>query len=801
MFPFRLILGAILAVSILPAQAVERFVSAREAVRLDPQQCYRVRDLFLEREDVRFYFTDGLLIFADSLNGRDVGAFFIAEEPTDSAEVLVIPPSAQERYSLSSFTGEGVLNRTFNHSVLLFTDDTADKLREGILQRGALEPEIEHGERLSRRWTPVFRNLLDAASTRIATDVLSDIALTDGLFAAAVGGGVAGRFDVIVEPRAEIEQISIGQSVRRDGALFHEVWSRFPARSIRTGKGEPVGFGGRVRSYDLDVTLDDDLYVTVSARAEFEIDQVGRRTFPFSLAPLLEVTEVLVDGVPAEFLYDATRSASNSPDSLNTALVVLPEARAVGDVLNLEFRYRGAVVEHTDNDVYLVGSRTSWYPRASFERANYRLTFHFPAAFELRATGERIETSTDGDRKTAVFETVRPINLAGFNLGFYESEVRNVAGYRLEILANRELESRLQESVSVAPAPPPAPLSPGRRTPLRMDAPLPMTSEESSRPTDQIEAVADEVARSFEYFLQQFGPPIARDIAVTPIPDGYGQGFPGLVYAPTLSYLDPAKPPLSLMRPYERAFYKEALFPHEISHQWWGNLVSVDNAADSWIVEALATYSALMFLEDTVGTDTPKRFLSYYQSNLRSLTDAGDPVESAGPLVLGDRLTSSRFPNALAAIVYGKGAWVMHMLRAELGRERFSEFLTNLTSEFSDTLLTTDTFRESAARYLPDDADDRHLIDFFDQWVYGTGVPHLSVNWSATENGIEGRITQWDVPDHFAVPLTMDVATASGTVRHKVMTDGSVTEFSFAAAGPVLGVVLDPDQVLLAEID
>lgn len=801
MLHFRLTLSLLLAASTLPAQVVEGFLSAQESIRLDPQQCYRVRDLFLEREDVRFYFTDGLLIFADSLNGRDVGAFFIAEEPTDSAEVLVIPPSAQERYSLTSFIGEGVLNRTFNHSVLIFTDDTADQLREGMLQRGALEPELEQGERLSRRWTPVFRNLLDAASTRIATDVLSDIPLTDGLFAAAVGGGLAGRFDVIIEPRAETEQISVGQSVRRNGDLFHEVWSRFPSRSVRTGRREPLGLGGSVRSYDLDVTLDNELYVTVCARAKFEVDEGNRRTFPFSLAPLLEITEILIDGKPSEFLYDVARTSESSPDSLSTVLVVLAEPAAVGDVLDLEFRYRGPVVEHTDNNVYLVGSRTSWYPRALFERAPYRLTFHFPAEFDLRATGERIESSTADGRTTAIFETTRPINLAGFNLGFYESEARDVEGYRIEVLANRELESRLQESVNIAPAPPPAPQSPRRRSPVRLDAPLPIALEPASRPTDQIEAVADEVARSFEYFLHQFGPPVAREIAVTPIPDGYGQGFPGLVYAPTLSYLDPLKPPLSSMQPYERAFYKEILFPHEISHQWWGNLVSVDNTADSWIVEALATYSALMFLEETEGADAPNRFLNYYQSNLGRRNDDGVPVESAGPLVLGDRLTSSRFPNALAAIVYGKGAWVMHMLRDALGREKFSQFLTSLTSDFSSKRLTTDAFRKAAATYLPDDADDRDLNDVFDQWVYGTGIPRISVNWSATADGIEGRIKQRDVPDHFAVPLTMDVTTASSTVRHRVMTDGPLTEFSFTAAEPVIRVVLDPDHVLLAEIE
>ena len=91
----RVIFSLVLLASLLRGQAVEEYRTQINALRLDPEQCYRVRDLFLEREDVKFYFTDGLLIFADPVEGREIGAFFIAQEATDSAEILAIPPTVR----------------------------------------------------------------------------------------------------------------------------------------------------------------------------------------------------------------------------------------------------------------------------------------------------------------------------------------------------------------------------------------------------------------------------------------------------------------------------------------------------------------------------------------------------------------------------------------------------------------------------------------------------------------------------------------------------------------------------------
>ena len=84
----------------------------------------------------------------------------------------------------------------------------------------------------------------------------------------------------------------------------------------------------------------------------------------------------------------------------------------------------------------------------------------------------------------------------------------------------------------------------------------------------------------------------------------------------------------------------------------------------------------------------------------------GETNESAGPIILGERLTSSRFPGAMAAIVYGKGAWIMHMIRTAIGPDSFAKLLSALPKDFADRDISTEDFREAAAAYLPTGSAD-----------------------------------------------------------------------------------------------
>src|SRR5215831_16228420 len=71
----------------------------------DRDECYRVRDLTIVKEDVRFFLTDGHLIFSKPVGGKRYAAVFAADVDGGDAEVLLLPPDRAERRSLAGYTG------------------------------------------------------------------------------------------------------------------------------------------------------------------------------------------------------------------------------------------------------------------------------------------------------------------------------------------------------------------------------------------------------------------------------------------------------------------------------------------------------------------------------------------------------------------------------------------------------------------------------------------------------------------------------------------------------------------------
>ena len=132
---YRAILIFVFLVEVMPlwgGWAARELAKIRSA-RFDPEQCYRVRDLFLEREEAKFYFSDGHLILVRPLAGRTFAALFVATDPADSGEVILFPPSKKERQSLTRFASQPVLHEKFRTAMMFFSDDTGERLHEALI--------------------------------------------------------------------------------------------------------------------------------------------------------------------------------------------------------------------------------------------------------------------------------------------------------------------------------------------------------------------------------------------------------------------------------------------------------------------------------------------------------------------------------------------------------------------------------------------------------------------------------------------------------------------------------------------
>ncbi len=430
----------------------------------------------------------------------------------------------------------------------------------------------------------------------------------------------------------------------------------------------------------------------------------------------------------------------------------------------IEFHHEGDVISTAGERVFFVSSRGIWYPRVGSAFARFDLTFHYPRDLVLVSTGDLVSTRTEGEWRISSFHAPSPIRFAGFNLGAYNCVSRARGVLKVDVCANREMEAALRrpavpdDRIALAPA-----QTIGRvRRPLLNPPPL----APPPNPAARLDKLADDVAGALEFMSAQFGPPPIRHVTVSPIPGSFGQGFPGLIYLSTLSYLDVSQRPAAARNTYKDLLFSDVLVAHEAAHQWWGNLVTAAGYQDEWLMESLADYSALMYLEKKSGPRALDTVLDRYRNDLLKKTDSGRTVESAGPIVWGIRLLSSQAPQSWRAITYEKGAWILHMLRRRLGDERFTAMLREICAKYRFRPLATEEFRQIAQRFSPPKSPDPELRAFFDNWIYGTGIPAVKMTQSIRAGKITGTLTATGAGDDFTglVPVELPARTQESGV-------------------------------------
>jgi hypothetical protein len=301
-----------------------------------------------------------------------------------------------------------------------------------------------------------------------------------------------------------------------------------------------------------------------------------------------------------------------------------------------------------------------------------------------------------------------------------------------------------------------------------------------------------EVARSIlSFFADEFGPaPYGHlDLVFTEgeVPGGHSP--PGMV---VLSYRPPLvrrgfvdDPALILDVP-------EFFLAHEIAHQWWGHGVAPQNYRERWVSEAFAQYAAALWVRHSLGEEAFQRILRQFDRWARRLSDRG-------PIHLGYRLGHIRGDaQVFRAVVYDKGAYVLHMLRGLMGEESFREALVGLQREHRFRKIGTRIVREALER-----ASGLELGDYFDAWVYGTELPELRVR-SETRRAEGGRELEVEVRAKGlpgAVPLEIRIRLrGGGERRERVTLNPGGGRFRFALEERPEGVAVNADRGLLAEV-
>ena len=753
-----------------PADDIARQV---RSASLDPDQCYRVRDLSLIKEDLKLYFTEGYLIFSKPVNGERVSAVFSADVEGGDGEVLLLPPYRGERASLARFAKTPNLDEHLHEAVLVFTDGSAQTLLDAIAHGGGRKvPEL--GPLLAQQWSPALANIEAGFVLRLVEDLLTPPAQRPGLLFGALAGKTLGNFDVSYDSRSA-DQIMVGRPAESHGRDTYEIWTSFPSRGRRTGSMKEPPAAVTEKAFQIDAALDADLALKATVHATLQAGATGLRTLTFEAAHAIQIDSARVDGQPAEVLFgDSVRGAPADTD--NGPFLVIPASElAPGTAHQVEFEEHGSVISPAGNDVYFVAARANWYPRAGIGLARYDLTFRYPKRLTLVAAGDMTEDRTDGDFRITRWVTPVPIRLAGFNLGDYVKAEGvegsgNTSGVRVEVYGNRRLEFALQGTGTPIEPPPQVTRLPRRGIPRRPN--LPVGPPPPPNPLARLQAVAGDVSSAMQFFSGLFGPPALKNLTVSPIPGEFGQGFPGLVYLSTLAYLDPSQRPENDRNERAQVFFSDLITAHEVAHQWWGNVVMPAGYQDEWLSEAVANYSALLYLETKNGAKAMEDVLEGFRDILVTRNAKGATTESAGPITWGFRLESSGNPAARDVITYDKGAWVLHMLRRRMGDGPFLKMLAELRRRYDARTVSTAQFQALVKEFAPARTAATPALnvdEFFDNWVYSTGIPELKLDYSvkgaAPAVRISGSIAQSGVDDDFSIQAPVEIQFAKGAPR------------------------------------
>ena len=828
----RLFLCALLAMCFVGAAAQEQTIPltsgpvlplyhALRSVGLDPQQVFKIRDAVIEREDVHIWLNDGLIAFTQAVDGRVTGAYFEGE-----GEVLVRPPDRMERASLGLFINAGVLEEKFSSAYLRFNDDTAKELEP------FLRPPEDAADFVARN-DGKARNLASIDAMRLCISFTSAAPagvpggsppVPDRLLHARIGGDHYGIFDVFFDTRSP-EQVVVGNTSSHEDQIFYDLWMSFPMRSLRKTPLSDTRFGGpsgpwwtphvlAIEKYTIAADIDPARTLSAVATLDGGVKQGGTRVVLFELSRYLQVKQVEYEGKPLEFIQnEAIEGSELSRRGNDTIAVVFPVPLQPGEHIRLRFTYAGSVLSDAGGGLLYVGARGTWYPNRGISMANYDLTFRFPQSWSLIATGKRVSLEREGGNFLGRWISERPIPIAGFNLGEYVRSTAKADDIVVDAYAARGTESQ-RSTPSAANTSPQllSPHAPGTVEPVPMPPPL-------QNPVSIGQSLADRAAETLNALSQMLGPYAFSTLSLTENPSPESQGWPGLIFLSSYAYLQPEQLQAMNLSPADAIIYSEVMMPHELAHQWYGDRVSWASYHEQWLLEALANYCSLLLLERSRPADV-QLTLENYRQILASKSKEGRRIEEAGPVTLGVRLSSSHFPDGYEIITYGRGTWLMHMLRWMLrdasrtssnpnGDDTvFLALLRTLVARYQAKEITNIDFEQAVEEVLPQSLwfENRKSLDwFFDGWVNGTAFPQFELSgakFSRSARGLtaSGVIRQSSAPFDLVTSVPVyGVAGEHQIYLGRVFAEGAETHFTLPAPAEVKQLVLDPYHTVLTE--
>ncbi|MDY0151329.1 MAG: M1 family aminopeptidase [Candidatus Cloacimonas sp.] len=216
----------------------------------------------------------------------------------------------------------------------------------------------------------------------------------------------------------------------------------------------------------------------------------------------------------------------------------------------------------------------------------------------------------------------------------------------------------------------------------------------------------------------------------------------------------------------------ELTIAHELAHQWYGDAVSFLTFKDVWLSEGFATYSEHLWTDYRFGWQAACNYVasSYHQYYLNWENSSG-----------AQTIYNPAFNNYFAPPSYEKAASVLHMLRLKIGNANFFQLLQQWFATYNGQNVVTSEFQAMAQQISGQD-----LTQFFNQWIYGSGIPAVEYSvWSTPDISRVKVIAKSTSPTatnfYLEIPFRFEHGTVSDSLLIAASPEGTSNQFLYGA--------------------
>lgn len=756
---------------------------------LHPEKQFTAKDLTIRSVDFDLRLTSGDVFVAETAEGI-TGMVLLGE-----GVMVFAPTPREERGQVRLFAGTETIETQFTAAYIRVNPFEFEQR----VNQEALSPTPVDA-RAFRRARDVFDEDLSKSFSLDLSDLSRDtwsLLPQAGDFLAEVR---TRRFDTLTYARStgEAEDVSVFHRGRKRNVSIYASEQKLSSRGRFFDEDDLTEYD--ILDYNIDATFSPEReWLDGRVRLKLRVKAYALAALTLRLADTFTVNSITSDQL-GRLLFLRVRNQ-------NTVVVNLPAPVSRDLELTLSISYQGRIQKQTidqesiqqgagrppkrSDDMPLVpaeanwlfSNRNQWYPQGQVtDYATATIRFTVPADVGVVGTGQPVSGTpvlvtppgpNQPGRVLYMFNAALPVRYLGVVVSrFTKVDAATVA---LDIVPPETRPDGRAAATRDVPAV-------GSRNTILLAVDANRRQEQRAR--DAL-LTAAEVLRTYAAIVGDV-PYDSMTLAMVEhdLPGGHSPAYFAVVNNPL-----PTTPFVWRNDPATFNNFPEFFIAHELAHQWWGQAVGWKNYHEQWLSEGFAQYFAALYAREKRGEPAFREVLRQFR---RWSLDQSDQ----GAVYLGYRLGHIKNDSRVfRALVYNKGAAVLHMLRRIVGDEVFFNSIRRFYAGSRFKKAGTDDLQEAFEK-----ESGRSLERFFQKWIYESALPRLRVSSAIEGQTVVAKVEQ--LTDPFDVPVTVTITMTDGRVQEQVVVVSEATaEQRIAVPGQVRTVEFNADSATIATIE